>query len=519
MEPVLQSDPIGRFLAASVREPARPAVELVGRVTTYAELDGLLRRFAACFMRCAAARVVIALPRGPTAYAAMLGAVLGGATYVPVSVATPPAKLARMLATLKPDLIVADPAVAAELAPGHAGTPIFDPADLAGIEPLRGRGERPATAYIIMTSGSTGAPKGVVIPLTALAHYVDWMCQRPLFHRDDRVSQFSSISFDVSVMEIYGALNAGATLLPPASEADRLFPGDFARRSRISAWVSVPSTMELAMTARQATAAMLGGVRQFVFCGEALRPAHLAAIFAANPDCTVINMYGPTETTVTMTEVVLTAHDHAHACADTVALGEPIPGMGLHLTGGEHPGEGEIVLTGPQLASEYLDDPDRTARAFRPVLLDGRTVRGYFSGDWAERRGRHVFFKGRIDGQLKIRGHRIERGEVLARLADCGWPVACVLKYRDVLTAVVEVPQGVPDGAVSGVPDGAAETAPETARLDPSVLRERLRGVLETYAVPEVILAIPLMPRTENGKLDDQAVRAWLEQAEAAGGF
>ena len=500
----LQDDPIGRFLAMAARRPGHPAIDLGTSVVTYAELEAMARRMAGRFVSLAgpgiAPRVVIALPKGPGAYAAMIGALLSGGCYIPLNVEAPERKLARIAARVEPNIIIAAPDYADGLAEACPGASMVDPAQFAGAdnrvahaETLRGPGVRGPTAYLIMTSGSTGEPKGVVISTRALAHYLDWLAAVEMFHSTDRVSQFPNIGFDVSVLDIYGALGAGSTLVPAIARSDRLFPADFVRRSRISVWVSVPSAIELVVTGRQATATMLGSVRLFAFCGEALRAAHLAAVFGACPAASVINMYGPTETTVTMTSILLQNGYPPDVCQDTVTIGDPIPGMGLHLVGGAHDDEGEIVVTGPQLATEYWNDPDRTARAFRTLPLGDGEARGYFTGDWGERHDRHIFFKGRIDTQMKIRGHRVEAGEIVARLAECGWPVACVLKHRDTLIAVVEAPDGA-------VPDTAA-------------LRARLLTDLEPHAVPEAIHAVTRMPRGINDKLDSDAVRALLDAA------
>ncbi len=489
-------DPIGRFLCVARERPDYPAVDLDGEIVTYAGLEDRARRLAAWFASVEAPRVLIALPQGPDAYAAMIGALMSGGCYIPVNVAAPINKLVQLAELIQPNVIVTDAAGAREIAKNIPSPLIVDPLDAGKVAPLQGAGRRSSTAYVILTSGSTGSPKGVVVSTSAFAHYMNWVSNSGIFRGDDRVSQFPNISFDLSVLDIFGALNAGATLAPATKAGDRLFPADFARRLAISVWVSVPSAVGLVMKGGQATSAMLGAIRLFVFCGEALRPAHLAAIFQARPDVVVMNLYGPTEATVSMTSVLLRSEDYREACADSAALGDPIGHMGLHLVGGAHLDEGQIVITGPQLATEYWRDPERTTKAFRSLPIGGRAVRGYFTGDWAERRGKHLFFKGRIDTQVKINGYRIETGEIVARLADCGWPVACVLKHDELLIAVVESADGRP--------------------LDAQALRAQLHTRLEAHAVPAYVHAIERMPLSGNDKLDEEAVRRWLDQRSRA---
>lgn len=307
-------DPIGRFLCVARERPDYPAVDLDGEIVTYAGLEDRARRLAAWFASVEAPRVLIALPQGPDAYAAMIGALMSGGCYIPVNVAAPINKLVQLAELIQPNVIVTDAAGAREIAKNIPSPLIVDPLDAGKVAPLQGAGRRSSTAYVILTSGSTGSPKGVVVSTSAFAHYMNWVSNSGIFRGDDRVSQFPNISFDLSVLDIFGALNAGATLAPATKAGDRLFPADFARRLAISVWVSVPSAVGLVMKGGQATSAMLGAIRLFVFCGEALRPAHLAAIFQARPDVVVMNLYGPTEATVSMTSVLLRSEDYREAC-------------------------------------------------------------------------------------------------------------------------------------------------------------------------------------------------------------
>ncbi|HTW52932.1 MAG TPA: AMP-binding protein, partial [Stellaceae bacterium] len=464
---------------------------------SYEELAQRARRLAQAFARFPEPRVLIALPSGAEAYAAMLGAALAGGYYTPVNVDSPILKLRRIARQLQPDIIVGDGDIATGLLAESAGAMLLLPAD-APDKPLPDDARRRhRIAYVIFTSGSTGAPKGVVIPRTALDHYVGWMRGSRMFGADDRVSQYANIGFDFSVMEIYGTLCAGATLFPVQGKGDRLFPARMITREKITVWNSVPSVISLMMRADSITADNLASLRWLNFCGEPLLPQYLRAIFAACPHVIIQNTYGPTEATVSMTSLVLTAGDYEGACGASVALGEPIPGMGLHLVGGSHADEGEIVITGPQLATEYWSDPEQSSERFREVTVGGRSVPGCFTGDWAERRGGHVFFKERMDFQVKVKGVRIELDEVAAALREIGWPVVCVLSRGDYLVAVVE--------------------RHGTTPFDQYEVMDALTARLDEAAVPRAVMQIEEMPYNENGKIDRGAVKAWYEAAERRG--
>jgi D-alanine--poly(phosphoribitol) ligase subunit 1 len=245
------------------------------------------------------------------------------------------------------------------------------------------------------------------------------------------------------------------------------------------------------MQAGEVTPTLLGSLRLVNTCGEPLLPAQVSALFSALPNLIVQNSYGPTETTVTMTELRLNRTNYGPACGSSVAIGDPIARMAIHLLGGAHPDEGEIVVTGPQLASGYWQDPDKTAAAFRTIDVDGQATRAYFSGDWAERRGGFIFFKERIDLQVKIHGFRLELGEVAHAIREYGFPNVCVLMWNGQLTAVVE---------------------PSTTHaFSKGELRKALAQKLEPHAIPSLITPIERIPRTPNDKLDREGVRQWLD--------
>ena len=482
------ADVVDRFLLAARMQPAHPAVVTPGATLSYAVLERRVRLLAAQFATVAAPCVLVALPQGADAYAAMLAAGLAGGHYTPLNVAAPMAKLRRVAELLRPDFIVGGPEITAALAVDGAAR--IDPERLAPLPPFEGSGRRHAQAYTIFTSGSTGTPKGVMVGRAALNHYVAWLGESVGFGPHDRVSQVPNIAFALSVMDLYGALCFGASLHPVTGQGDRLMPARLIEREQITVAVFVPSVISLMMRAREATARRLGSLRRVVVCGEALRPAQVEAMFAACPDVVVQNTYGPTEATVSMTSVELRRGDYAGACGATVAIGAAIPGMALHLVGGPHADEGEIVITGPQLAQGYFGDPERTAEAFRPVA--GGEL-GYHTGDWAERRGGQVFFRERVDFQVKVHGYRVELDEVADAFARSGWPVVCVFKHGEALAAVVER---------SGV-----------AEPDLVALRHALLERVEAHAVPEQIRVIDAMPRNDNDKVDRRLAMAWFAAA------
>ena len=491
-------DAASLFLAAAARLGAHPAVCAGEDVISYAALAVRVRSLAGAIKRRGGqAKVLIAVAPGPDAYAAMLATAMAGGVYAPINRFAPLAKQRIIGARFDPDIVIADAPTWELLADAVPHATLLDPGtvDIDGrIEseppldaPVPRRDCHPL-AYVIFTSGSTGTPKGVEISRASLDHYIAWLGEGLDIRPGDRVSQFANIAFDLSVMEIYGALCHGASLHPPRGNSDRIFPAALMLRERLTHWISVPSVVSLMRQAGELTAAHASAVRRFVFCGEPLTPAHVEYLLRAAPDAAVQNTYGPTEATVCVTSVLLTSEDLPGLRQATVALGAPISGMDVRLLGGLHEDEGEIVLLGPQLARGYVGDAEATARAFRPLATEIGPQRAYHTGDWARRVDGQLYFLARTDLQIKHKGYRIELGEIQSALAAAGAAESVVFASAGKLVAVVE---------------GGAERPDAPERL-----RRALKMMIEPHAVPDVIVSVPQLPRNDNDKIDRHAAIA-----------
>ncbi|AQS87307.1 non-ribosomal peptide synthetase [Neoasaia chiangmaiensis NBRC 101099] len=477
-----------RFLDIAEKYAAHPAIVMENEHVTYNELLQLTQSWLALFSGHQQPRIAIALPPGAAAYAAMFASLLSGGTYTPINLRAPEAKRNSICSAFQPDFILAPAEEAARLsrhAPhAHlAAAPNDSPP--SSIHQVN-RDDQPAPAYVIFTSGSTGTPKGVVIGREALNHYIAWALQSLALTSDDRVSQYANIAFDLSVLEIFATLCSGASLHPASGLGDRLRPARLIARDRLTVWISVPSVVGIMQHAGDLTTANLQSIRRFTFCGEPLLPAHVEALFEGAPDAEIQNTYGPTEATVSMTSIVFDRRNAASACRDSVSLGHAIPGMAVHK--GE---DGELLLSGPQLADGYLNDPVTTARAF--IVLDGPDgpVRAYRTGDRVAFHDGLPYFSNRLDFQIKHKGFRIELGEIVAAFATVGYRHVCVFTNEAHLVAIVE-----------GAPTD-----------DVMTLRQTLGRQLAAYAIPDIITAMPTLPRNENDKIDRLAIMARFQQS------
>jgi len=288
-----------------------------------------------------------------------------------------------------------------------------------------------------------------------------------------------------------------------------MFPARYVVDAKLTVWFSVPSTALLMQQTQALLPNAFPGLRWSLFCGEALPTAVAEAFAAAAPASEVENLYGPTELTLACTVYRLPREPEAgeRDAADVVPIGAPYPGMEARVVDEalrEVPpgGSGELVMTGPQLALGYWDDPERTAAAF--VTLpesgsgpgDSRTF--YRTGDLVRRPvgDEPLRFLGRLDTQIKLRGYRVELGEIEAVLRqESGLPVAVALGWP--LAAA-----GGAEGVVAFIED---------ASVDVDALLERVAQRLPSYMVPRRVEVVDAFPLNTNGKIDRNALRARLE--------
>ncbi|TMB21733.1 MAG: D-alanine--poly(phosphoribitol) ligase [Deltaproteobacteria bacterium] len=503
-----------RIAAAAV--PGRPAVLGPDGALTHAEVLERARRLAS---RLAARRspVLVYGQKQPAVLLGFLAALRLGRPYVPVDSSLPPGRVARMLAAVgAEDAVLAEdppPPLARELAARGIATIRLDPLG-AGLERLPetiGGVDPPppdpeAAAYILFTSGSTGVPKGVAVSHAALAHFTSWLLASHAFvPGGETFLNQAPFSFDLSVMDVYGALLTGGTLFALTREeiADprRLF-----RRldgAPLTTWVSTPSFARFCLAEARFARPMLPALRRFLFCGEALSPGLARALLARFPGVEVWNMYGPTETTVAVTAVRIGA---ALAAAEgPLPVGHAAPGIEIWIADPDarsrrapDGARGEIVIAGPQVAGGYLNDAasDPPDGPFF-TLPDGR--RAYRTGDlgWIDPRDGALFCAGRLDHQIKLRGYRIEIEEIETHLR-------AVPGVADAAVVPIER-DGQPDHLVALVV--VTPTLSSAGRALTNHVRAALAESLPEYAVPRLVRATPALPLTARGKLDRRAVR------------
>ena len=473
--------------------PGIPAVETVDGVHSYGELESLAFQLAATVQHLTEERrprVLIALSRSQRAYAAMLSSLIVGGTFCPVDTKAPEERNAAICAEFAPhvalyentppDFLGVLPEITLKidvlnpLAAGSVSTPIH-PSDVA---------------YVAFTSGSTGRPKGVKISRQAFSYFLH-VCQSyfSLFP-GEKWSQWSSLAHDLGVMDVFMALTQCGTLVP-LSEAERLRPATAIRDRRISVWQSVPSVINLMVSAKQLRGDYLASLRLMSFCGAPLRREQLQALFDARPDLVVFNTYGTTETTGFNTLNRLTSENYLDSCGlGTVAIGESVPGWCVQLQNDDVREEAQIIVVSDFLSSGYWQDEEQTQSVFARVNNAGSAGRScYYTGDRGVRLRGRLYCSGRIDRQVNIHGERIELGEIDSRLYDLGFHIAYTVFCAGELHAFVECAEAV----------------------DQERIRALLRNSLSVHAIPRTIHALPSLPLNQSGKIDRDALLRKIE--------
>jgi D-alanine--poly(phosphoribitol) ligase subunit 1 len=424
--------------------------------------------------------------REPEMLIAFLGTLKSRRPYVPLDTVLPRQRIDKILAISRPALLLT-PEDVTKLSSVAASGPTT-------------RAQRDDPFYILFTSGSTGEPKGVIITLGCLEHFVRWMLEEQKFvPLGETFLNTAPFSFDLSVMDLYCSLATGGTLFSVSRDlvANPKMLYCALGNSGATTWVSTPSFAQMCLVEEKFSEGMLPRIRRFLFCGETLAAQTAARLLERFPRAQVWNMYGPTEATVATTSVRIELSILEKYSA--LPVGRPTPGTDVFVmseAGETLPAQerGEIVIAGPNVSPGYLRRPELTAAAF----FERGDRRAYRTGDQGRFRDGLLFFEGRMDSQLKISGYRIEVGDVEANLL-------ALPSVRDaIVTPVIK----------NGATQSLAAFVVLSNRIEAShfeltqSLRRQLAERLPVYMLPRKFVFLDAFPVTANGKAD----RAQLAQ-------
>jgi amino acid adenylation domain-containing protein len=488
------------FQAAAAATPDAVAVRADGAALTYAELNAAANRLARHLRAHGVGvdgRVGVSMERSAELVVALLAILKAGAAYVPLDPGYPDDRLAYMRRDSGTELVlVADDAPAWTEGARVVSLAAEKEAIAARCaEDLEDVGyDADALAYVVYTSGSTGEPKGVAVPHRAVVRLVrgaDWV----RLGADETLLLLAPVAFDASTFEIWGALlNGSALVVHPPEVPDPARLGAFLRDQGVTTlWM----TAGLFHQVVDADPSSLAGVHQVLTGGDVVSPAHVRRLLDAVPEIRVINGYGPTENTTFTTTHTVRAEDLNRP---SLPIGKPVAGTQAYVVDGRMrplPAgvPGELVTGGEGVARGYVGRPGLTAEKFVPDPFGAPGSRLYRTGDrvrWAD--DGTVEFLGRIDRQLKVRGFRIEPGEIEAALKSHPLVGDAVVTART-------------DGA-SGKRLVAYVVPRDGARPAPGALRDALAGRMPGHMVPSAFVVLDALPLTPNGKVDRRALPA-----------
>lgn len=492
-----------------------PALKFPEQVYSYEQLAMLVDRLAGLLLERGISRgdvIAIGHNKRPLSYALMLAGLRLGVPYVNIDVASPVERNRRILATSGARMLFIDDERYSEGVRelgGDHGCPIFflKEQDIPEVSQSSCEEQRQlmrqvdgsCIAYIMFTSGSTGIPKGVAVTHQNLLHFIQWGRECFNVKPTDNFANLSPMYFDNSVFDFYVGIFSGASLTPVSREL-MTRPYELAQlvaEMSCSIWFSVPSLLMYMMTMKALGAVNLPNLRCIVFGGEGYPKTELKKLydlFASHAK--LVNVYGPTECTCICSAYVITEEDF-YEMQGFPPLGRLNQNFDFEIQDeeGRMANNGELCLIGPNVASGYFNDPERTSASF-PTLTDPKRYlkRMYRTGDLVREEDGMLWFVGRKDNQIKHMGYRIELEEIehaLMRLPQVDQ------------VAVVYTRERVTHGMI------VAFVATHAHLDEPGVLGQ-LKDLLPDYMIPGKCVFMPELPKNPNGKVDKHSLRLVL---------
>lgn len=507
--------------------PDSPVLMVEGLAYTHADLERTANQLAHALQDRgvrAGDRVALLMGRGWDALCAMVGVMKAGAIYAPIELENPLPRLQKILTNAKPAFVLAAGPSAAKMI---AETDVWKPAALAWLDsqtppprdnlafdreglqafpvkPPALKAQPSDACQMLFTSGSTGTPKGVLLTHENVRSHIDWTVQHFEVSREDRFGWCTPLSFDTTSADVFTTLAAGACLCPfPHSLG--LSAGaivQFVEKAGITQWHTVPLQLQFLARSDALRPGAFPTLRHLMVGGEALPVTTLRYWMDRLPHVTFTNLYGPTETAMCSTSY--TAPRPLPEDMEQMPIGRPCPGEEILLldTDGNPlngPGPGEIAIAGSGVSLGYFNNAEKTAAAFVPdPRHPGKRI--YRTGDLAEWRDDRLFFRGRLDNQVKSHGYRVELGEVEAALAA----------LPALVEAAVYASGTRQNGAVTLC---CAYVARSGEKVTGRSLRRALKEKLPDYMIPEKWTALKALPRKPNGKLDRLALQEIAESS------
>jgi non-ribosomal peptide synthetase component F len=432
---------------------------------------------------CPNPKIVFDLKQGVEAYALIVAVLNVGGTYCPINTDAPIERKLQIINGFVPDIIVTD---------NEENYLEITITKTITIERLLSQNkyddiqinyDGESIIYIIYTSGTSGESKGVKICRKALNKFLEWSIPTYAANENDIWGQFSFLSFDLSIVDIFTCLCSGSTLFVMNDLVMKKYrPADIIQKEKITIWHSVPSVVEFMIMNEKSESHDYSSLRLMSFCGEPLQKHQVDFLFKKNNKLTVFNTYGPTEGTLFCSWQELKSDTYMNFCDSTVSIGRTIPGWNFKLIEVQDSDEKEIIIYGDFIGKGYLGNIINTN--FKTLEIEGKYVNGFETGDFVIEKNKKLYFSCRKDNQVKIRGFRVELDEIDFRINEFLNKTSTTVVKNGSLYSFIE----------------------SEVKIDVAELKKYLKKKLEPYKIPNTFYEIEETPRSQNHKVNKKSL-------------
>ena len=428
-------------------------------------------------------KVVFDLKQGVEAYALIVAVLNVEGIYCPLNPDAPIERKMQIINEFKPDFVIVETEdKISEFSSVNTVTieELFREKNISEIDKNY---DSESIIYVIYTSGTTGVPKGVMICRKALNKFLEWSIPTYGASEKDIWGQFSFLSFDLSIVDIFTCLCSGATLLAMNDvPAKKNRPAGIIEKYKITVWHSIPSAVEFMMVNEKTRVYDFSSLRVMSFCGEPLRKHQVEFLFKKKIGLIIFNTYGPTEGTLFCTWQELKSDNYLDFCDFTMSIGTALPGWNLMLNPVENFADKEIIIYGDYIGKGYLGNVTDTK--FKKVEIDNNSLDCFETGDLVNEKNGNLYFSCRKDRQIKIKGFRVELDEIDFRINEFLNRTSVTVVKKDSLYSFIESEELINDVEV----------------------RDYLKKKLEAFKIPNKFYSIREIPRSANQKVDSNAL-------------
>lgn len=435
------------------------------------------------------AKVIIDLEQGIEAYALILAVLNVGGTYCPLSPFATLERKKEIINDFSPDQIIVSTEKKAIELNSIKVTVIDSLLNISNNTEIKRLYNDEDIIYIIYTSGSTGISKGVKICRKALNKFLEWSIPTYGANENDIWGQFSFLSFDLSIVDIFTCLCSGATLYAMNEISSKTYrPDRLIENVKITIWHSVPSAVGPMIKNNKHKSRDFSSLKLMSFCGETLKKDQVEFLLLKNNNLRIFNTYGPTEGTLFCTWEELDAKNYVDKSLYSMSIGKAIPGWNIQLNSIDGFEDKEITIYGNYIGKGYLNII--SDNKFKKITIDNKEAESFETGDLVKEIEGNLYFSSRKDRQVQIKGFRVELDEIDFRINKFLNLPSVTLVNNDILYSFIET----------------------TVNINENDLRSHLTKVLEDYKIPNKFYIINEFPRNQNLKIDNKALKEKLNE-------